>query len=249
MSCSNKSECSDLSCFPHNSQHCLDPQEIYAKTHHLKATIINIIVSQAIAHANFHPHINLLILVTRQFFPRTCTFTSVASASCWLLLWSSCFVQSLVVPTGRRALLVIKSATVHGLWISLQRVRTATGWKQWRFLFSEDLPWHFLGVLCCFGVFRTISDIVFKADFLPTDYFFERQVSCASPTHPFRRQLQRRSDIGYEYWKPSVLRYIMSLPCKTKPRVGKLRKSRCSPRWTSKNGWYKGHKLLKINFK
>ena len=34
VSCSNKSECSDLSCFPHNSQHCLicDSQEIYAKT-------------------------------------------------------------------------------------------------------------------------------------------------------------------------------------------------------------------------
>ena len=35
VSCSNKSECSDLSCFPHNSQHCLicDSQEIYAKKH------------------------------------------------------------------------------------------------------------------------------------------------------------------------------------------------------------------------
>ena len=38
------------------------------------------------------------------------------------------------------------------------------------------------GVLRCFGVFWTISSIVFKADILSTDYFFERQVSFANPT-------------------------------------------------------------------
>ena len=63
---------------------------------------------------------------------------------------------------------------------TVERVCTATGRKQCLFVISEDLP-HFLGVLRCFGIFRTISDIVFKADFLPTDVF-ERQVSCASPT-------------------------------------------------------------------
>ena len=50
----------------------------------VKATIINIIVSQAIAHANFHPHINFLIVAMWHFFPQACTFTSAASASCWL---------------------------------------------------------------------------------------------------------------------------------------------------------------------
>ena len=34
----------------------------------------------------------------------------------------------------------------------------------------------------CFGVFWTVSGIVFKADILSTDNFFERQVSCASMT-------------------------------------------------------------------
>ena len=38
------------------------------------------------------------------------------------------------------------------------------------------------GVLRCFGIFWTISGIVFKADILSTDYFFERQVSFANPT-------------------------------------------------------------------
>ena len=106
-----------------------------------------------------------------------------------------------------------------------QQVESSAG-----FVFSEDLPQHSLGVFRCFCVFRTKSDMVFKADILPTDDFFERQVSCASPTHPFPRQLQRRSDIGYSidnipsltassgyiiygyrYWKRSALRYIMSL--------------------------------------
>ena len=64
---------------------------------------------------------------------------------------------------------------------TVERVHTATGRKHCLFVISEDLP-HFWGVLRCFGVFRTISDIVFKADFLPTDDVFERQVSCASPT-------------------------------------------------------------------
>ena len=82
------------------------------------------------------------------FLPRSCTFTSVTSVSCRLLLWSSYSVQSLVVPTGRRVLLVTKSATVLGSWTSsqplkefAQQVESSAG-----FVFSEDLQ-HFLGVL------------------------------------------------------------------------------------------------------
>jgi len=145
-------------------------------------------------------------------------------------------------PYGKEG--IVSDKTCNSPWLmnqlaTVERVRT-TGRKQCWFCLFWRLTTTFFGG--CFGVFRTISDIVLKPDILSTDDFFERQVSCASPTHPFPRQLQRRSDIGYEYWKRSALRYVMSLPCKTKPRVGKRR---CSPRWTSKNGWYKGHKLLK----
>ena len=49
-----------------------------------------------------------------------------------------------------------------------QQVENSAG-----FVFSEDLP-TFFGVLRCFGVFRTIPDIVFKANVLPTDDFFDR---------------------------------------------------------------------------
>ena len=161
-----------------------------AKKRCTKATIRN--NSQAIAHANFHPHVNFFIMFMWHFF-----FPSM-----YFYLRSQCLMLTFVV------------------------IRL------------------FHSVLCCFSVFWTISDIVFKADILPTNDFFERQVSCASPTNPFLRQLQCRSDIEYEYWKWSTLRYITSLPCKTKPRVSKLSKSRCNPRWTSKNGWYEDHKLL-----
>ena len=47
------------------------------------ATLTSIIVSQAIVHANFHPCGNFGHS-TVFFFPRGCTFTSVASASRWL---------------------------------------------------------------------------------------------------------------------------------------------------------------------
>jgi len=154
-------------------------------------------------------------------------------------------------PFGKEGLVgdeICNSPWLMNQLATIERVRTATGRKQCWFCLFWRLTTTFFGVLRCFGVFQTISDIVFNADILPTDDFFEWQVSCASPTHPFPRQLQCRLDIEYEYWKRSALRYITSLPCKTKPRVGKLSKSRCSPRWTSKNGWYKGHKLLKIYY-
>ena len=74
-----------------------------------------------------------------------------------------------------------------------QQVESSAG-----FVFFEDLPRQFLGML------RRLpdhTDIDFKPDILPTDDFFEQQVSCVSPTHLFPWQLQRQLDIGYEYWE------------------------------------------------
>ena len=55
------------------------------------------------------------------------------------------------------------------------------------FVFLEDLQ-QFLGVPHCLGVFWTVSDIVFKADFLHTCNFIdlsERHISLASQTLSF----------------------------------------------------------------
>ena len=117
-----------------------------------KATIINI-VSQAIAHANFHPHVNFLIMGTELFFPQACTFTSVASVSCRLLLWSGCSIQSLVVPTGRRVLLVIN------LQPSLAHESACNHWKSSHNRSKAVLVLSFLKTYHnifwgCFGVFR-----------------------------------------------------------------------------------------------
>ena len=113
----------------------------------------------------------------------------------------------------------------NSLWLvkEFNRLKAVLG-----FVSSEDLPWHFFGVLLHFGVFRTISDIVFKADILPSDDFFEWQVSCASPTLSFQWQLQCWSDIGYKYWKWSALRNITSRACETKPTVCKQKQMQSS---------------------
>ena len=94
--------------------------------------LVNIIVSQAIMHANFHQHVNthqFLIMVTWHFFSPS---TSIYLHSQWLmsmlmftfryLLWSSCSVQPLAVPTGKMVFSVIKSAT-SGSWISSQPLK------------------------------------------------------------------------------------------------------------------------------
>ena len=188
-------------------------------------------------------------MFTRQFF--------FFFPSMYIYLRSQCLMSTFVVirlfrsvsscPYGKEGLVgdkICNSPWLMNQLATVERVRTATGRKQCWFCLYWSFTTTFFGVLRCFGVFWTILDIVFKADILPTNDFFERQVSCASPTNPFLRQLQCRSNTEYEYWKWSALRYITSLPCKTKPRVGKLSKSRCNPRWTSKNGWYKNHKLL-----
>ena len=141
-------------------------------------------------------------MVTQQFFSPG---IRIYLRSQCLMLWSSCSVQPLVVPTGKKMVfLAMKSATVcesaRNRWKSSHSNRSKA------VLVLSDI---FGGVLHCFGVFWTISGIVFKVNILSTDYFFKWQVSF----RPFPRQLQRRSGIGYEYWKWSALRNITSLAC------------------------------------
>ena len=149
------------------------------------ATIINIVVSQAIVHANFHPCGNFGHATV--FFPQSMHIYLRSQCLFWYLLWSSCiqlFRSVSDCPYGKEGLVGDKICNIPWLMNQLatvERVRTMTGRKQCLFVISEDLP-HFLEVLHCFGVFRTISDIVFKADFLPTDDVFKQQVSCTSPT-------------------------------------------------------------------
>ena len=98
------------------------------------------------------------------------------------------------------------------------------------FVFSEDLHDIFLWVLRCFGVFRTISDMFFKASILPTCNFFEQQVSCASNTLSISMAPAALNEyIRYKYWKRLALRNITSLACETKQTVSKLSESRCNP--------------------
>ena len=139
-----------------------------------------------------------VIMATRQFF---------SSPIMYIYLRNQCLMSTFVViqlfrsvsgcPYGKEGLVgdkICNSPWLMNQLATVERVRT-TGRKQCWFCLFWRLTTFFWG---CFSVFRTISDIVFKADILPTDDFFEWQVSCASPTHPFPRQLQRRSDIGYE---------------------------------------------------
>ena len=160
------------------------------------ATIINIIVSQAITHANFYQHVSFLILVTWPFFPRACTFTSIASVSCRLVV-VQLFRSASSCPYRKDCLFsdkICNSPWLVNQLAAVERVRTARGWKQCWFCLFWKLTTTFLPR--CFGIFPTISDIVFKADILPTDNFFERQVSCASLT--LSVSAEAAAPIGYQ---------------------------------------------------
>ena len=120
------------------------------------------------------------------------------------LLWSSCFVQPLhvVFPTGRKMIcLAIKSATVlesaRNSWKSLHSNRLKAVLVL-SFLKAYHDTYFWRGVLCCFGVFWTISGIVFKPDILSTDNFFELQVSCVSTT--FYASATATAQIRYQIW-------------------------------------------------
>ena len=128
-------------------------------------------------------------MVTWQFFfPQAHAFTSVTSASCQL--FDTCCDPPVPFslyscPFRMDGLLVIKSTTVCGSWISSQPLKE---FEQQQVKSSAVIFFLFRGlttflrVLHCFVVFWIISDMVFKAGILSTYDFFEQRVSCTSPT-------------------------------------------------------------------
>ena len=80
------------------------------------------------------------------------------------------------------------------------------------FVFSEDLPQHFLWVLHCFDIFRTVLDMVFKVNILP---IYALLVQARPFPFPWRCQ----SDIRYEYLKWSELLNRKDLRFETMPTV------------------------------
>ena len=149
-----------------------------------------------------HMTIFLIMVMWTVFFPsmRVYLHSQSLMSTFRYLLWSSCSIQSLVVPTGRMVFLLIKSATVCGSWISSQPLKEFAQQQVKNcanFVFSEDLPQYFLWMLCCLSIFQTISDMFFKADIF-TNYFFERQVSCANPT--LSVSAVAAVPIGYRIW-------------------------------------------------
>ena len=144
-------------------------------------------------------------MAMRQFF----------SPSMYIYLRSQCLMSIFVVirlfhsvsgcPYGKEGLVgdkICNSPWLVNQLATVERVRT-TGRKQCWFCLFWRLTTTFFGSASVSS--GPYADIVFKPDILPSDNFFERQVSCASPTHPFPWQLQRRLDIGYEYWKGSAV--------------------------------------------
>ena len=144
-------------------------------------------------------------MVTWQLFPQACTFTSVASVSCWLFN-TCCSVQSLVVPIGRMVFLLIQIYnSLRVLYLvnqltTLERVCTATCWKLCWFCLLWRLTLTFS---CCFTVFQ------FKAEIFE---FCERQVSCVS----LALSVSMAAQIEYQIW---VLKEISTveqdLDCET----------------------------------
>ena len=76
---------------------------------------------------------------------------------------------------------------------SLQRVCTATDGSL--FWFCKDLQRHY-SVICCFGIFWTISDNAFKINILPTCDFFDTLVLQASSTVSITYQILESTAIS-----------------------------------------------------
>ena len=151
-------------------------------------------------------------MVMRQFFsPGMCIYlrSQCLMLTFRYLLWSSCSVQPLVVPTGRKMVfLAMKSATVResarNRWKSSHRNRSKA------VLVLSEIFWE------CF---------VASASSRPYQAQFSRWISCQltifsndrlvswTRLFPFPRQLRRRLSIGHEYWKRSVLSNITNLAC------------------------------------
>ena len=143
-----------------------------------------IIASQEIVHANFHPHdnghvtvypssmrissqsvphVDLSILIVIQLF-RSVSSCPYRKDS----LFVDTNLQQGFVPQNELATLVKCLKSLHSnRWkpsiCFLCKLLVLSSLKTYDDIFR---------VLCCFGIFWTISDIVFKADILPTCDFF-----------------------------------------------------------------------------
>ena len=163
------------------------------------------------------------------------------------LFWSTCSVQSLVVPTGGMVFLLIQiCSSLKSLYLVNEITTVAEVFKEFAqqqiegcsdFIYCEDLRQHFLWVLCCFGNFWTVSDIVFKDDILPTCDFFDLSDKLDSQARP------------YPFHSTGCILDTGSNWCCGKEKVWLVRlsqqfisisKSRCSLFQTSLNEWYKG---------
>ena len=150
-----------------------------------KATIINIIVTQAIVHANFplhnssynNGHVTVLF-----FSSRMCIyFCNQCLMSIFWYLWSSCSFQSLVVHT-RRMVFLLTQISSSSRWE--HQVESCAG-----FVFSEDSR-HFLWVLHCFSIFRTAQTWI--------SMLISCQLTKVAQARPFLFPWQCQLCIGYE---------------------------------------------------
>ena len=141
-------------------------------------------------HTCQFPPTQHFLMVIWQFFHQAATFTFCSqclTSTFQYLLWPSCSTQSLVVPTRRMVFLLTQICdSLRGWYLVNELTAKILHSNRWKaVLVLSSLKDYFLWLLHCFGIFWTISDIVFKADILPTCYFSdlsETQVSLASQT-------------------------------------------------------------------
>ena len=122
---------------------------------------------QIILRANFHPHDSFLVTVTWQFFPQACAFTFIVSASCryFITCWGPAVPFGVCLSLQQRwCFCWYNLQQFRGLYLvkeltTMEKVSKNFAQEQMEdcsgFVFSKDL-WHFLWVLCYFGVFCTI---------------------------------------------------------------------------------------------
>ena len=165
-------------------------------------------------------------MVTRQFFPRACTSTSVASASCWLsiLVLIQLFRSASSCPYRKKDGL-FGNEICNSPWISSQPLKE---FAQQQVESSAGFIRHFWGGA---SLLRHLLDHIrhsFQGRYL-VNYFFKKQVSFVNPTH----SVSAAATVLIGYW----IRVLEAISAVEHNEPGL-----CAP-WTSKNGWYKGHKL------
>lgn len=135
------------------------------------------------------------------------------------LLWSSCSIESLVVPIQEGwPICWYKSTTVWGASISKT---------------CSDIFIECFFALVSFGPFQALGLISFQL----VTFLKDRLVSQA---RPFLFPWQRWLHVRYKYWKQSALRNRKSLAYETKPTVGKHKQKHSSNKhglmvqWSSK---------------